>query len=212
MYHHGGDDNGTVTEVPDSLMKPFKTKNGRTVFDGSAVYPDRYVDPFDSSNISRSLNRNFFLFDYATIYREKHTSIAAPDKFAFSEADFQEFAGWLSSKTYTYSTHTERAFASLKETVVREKYYNTISKELESLGNELKHDKTADLALFKDEIKGMLEKEIVTRYYYHKGKYQYMFVHDPVIKEALSVLGNIALYNSILKGDGNYKVIGKPKG
>lgn len=212
MYHHGGDDNGTVTEVPDSLMKPFKTKNGRTVFDGSAVYPDRYVDPFDSSNISRSLNRNFFLFDYATIYREKHTSIAAPDKFTFSEADFQEFAGWLSSKTYTYSTHTERAFASLKETVVREKYYNTISKELESLGNELKHDKTADLALFKDEIKGMLEKEIVTRYYYHKGKYQYMFVHDPVIKEALSVLGNITLYNSILKGDGNYKVIGKPKG
>ena len=95
---------------------------------------------------------------------------------------------------------------------VREKYYNTISKELESLGNELKHDKTADLALFKDEIKGMLEKEVVTRYYYHKGKYQYMFVHDPVIKEALAVLGNISLYNSILKGDGNYKVIGKPKG
>ncbi len=212
MYHHGGDDNGTVTEVPDSLMKPFKTKNGRTVFDGSAVYPDRYVDPFDSSNISRSLNRNFFLFDYATIYREKHTSITEADKFSFSDADFQEFANWLSAKTYTYSTQTERAFASLKEMAVREKYYNTISKELESLGNELKHDKTADLALFKDEIKGMLEKEVVTRYYYHKGKYQYMFVHDPVIKEALAVLGNISLYNSILKGDGNYKVIGKPKG
>lgn len=212
MYHHGGDENGTVTEVPDSLMKPFKTKSGRTVFDGSAVYPDRYVDPVDSSNIARSLNRNLFLFDYATVYREKHESIPSVDKFVFTEADFSEFVAWLNNKTYTYSTQTEKAFASLKETAVREKYYNTISRELESLGNELKHDKSADLQLFKKEISSMLEKEIVTRYYFHTGKYQYMFAHDPVIKEALSVLGNVTLYTSILKGDGNYKVIGKPKG
>ena len=38
----------------------------------------------------------------------------------------------------------------------------------------------------------------------------FMFANDNVLKEALSVLGNNVLYQSILKGEGAYKVIGKP--
>jgi carboxyl-terminal processing protease len=212
VYHHGGDQGEAVTEVPDSLMKPFKTKNGRTVFDGSAVFPDRYIAPSDTSNISRSLSRNLHIFNYATVYREQHESIAPVAAFSLSDQDFNGFVNYLSDKNYTYSTQTERAFASLKETAIREKYYSTISRELDALGKELVHDKKEDLLLFKPELKTLLEKELVQRYYYQKGKYQYMFLHDPVIKDALMVLGNIPLYNSILKGDGEYKVIGKPKG
>lgn len=211
IYHHNTEEGAAVTEVADSLVKPFKTKNGRTVFDGSAVYPDRYVSLPDTSNIAKSLSRNLILFDYATQFRQKREKIDDAEKFVFSDADFKDFVSYLDSRKVDYSTQTESAFAALKKTVQREKYYAGISNELEALGKELNHDKSEDLKLFKDEIKTYLEQEIVPRYYFQKGKFLYMFKHDPVLKEALLVLGNTSLYNAILKGEGTYKVIGKPK-
>ncbi|MBK9400458.1 MAG: S41 family peptidase [Bacteroidetes bacterium] len=211
IYHHGVEDGGAVTEVPDSLMKPFKTKNGRTVFDGSAVYPDRYVAPGDTSNIARSLSRNLIIFDYATHFRQKHDSIAAADEFVFSDNDYQDFVSYINTRKFDYSTQTESAFATLKKTVQREKYYAGISNELEALGKGLNHDKAEDLKLFKAELKSLIEQEIVPRYHFQTGKFKYMFRHDQVMKEALLVLGNPTLYNAILKGEGEYNVIGKPK-
>jgi len=133
-------------------------------------------------------------------------------QFRYSDAEYADFINYVSGRSYNYSTNSERAFASLKETAQREKYYAGISNELEALGKELTHDKRADLDLFKSEIKTLIEKELVVRYYFETGKYKYMFANDPIMKEALAVLGNVSLYNSILKGEGNYKVIGKPKG
>lgn len=210
IYHHTNDNGEAVTEVPDSLVHPFKTKNGRTVYDGSAVYPDRYVKHQDTSNVAKSLARNLLIFNYATRYRHEHDSIAQAGEFSLPERDYSDFLTFLNAHKVDYTTQTERAFASLKETVQREKYYAGISSELEELGRELNHDQSEDLKLFKDEIKSLLEEEIVPRFYFQKGKFEYMFKHDPVIKEALTVLGNVGLYNSILKGEGDYKVIGKP--
>ena len=209
IYNH--DEGNAVTEVPDSLMKAFKTKNGRTVFDGSAVYPDRFLALSDTSNITKSLIGNFLIFDYASKFRHEHDSIAPIESFNFSDADFKDFENYVNAETYTYSTQTEYAFKLLKEAATREKYYASNSNEIDKLGKELNHDKAADLRLFKSEIKSFIEKELVTRYYFQTGKYKYMFKHDDAIKEALSVLGNNTLYNSILKGEGDYKLIGKPK-
>ncbi|MBL7923282.1 MAG: S41 family peptidase [Bacteroidia bacterium] len=211
IYHHRNDDGEAVTEVPDSLMQPFKTRNGRTVFDGSAVYPDRYLPPADTSNIARSLLRGFILFDYASRYRQENASIAAAETYSFSDADYARFMEYLDTRHYSYSTQTETAFSVLKETAQREKYYTGMNREIESLGKALNHDKAADLRLFKNELKAALEREIVVRYHFQTGKFKYMFRHDPVVKEALAVLGDVALYNAILKGEGEYKVIGKPK-
>jgi carboxyl-terminal processing protease len=209
IYNH--DEGNAVTEVPDSLMKAFKTKNGRTVFDGSAVYPDRFLALSDTSNITKSLIGNFIIFDFASRYRQQHGNIDSVEVFSFTDADFKDFENYLNTESYTYSTQTEYAFKLLKEAATREKYYASNSNEIDKLGKELNHDKAADLKLFKSEIKSFIEKELVTRYYFQTGKYKYMFKHDQTIKEALSVLGNATLYNSILKGEGEYKVIGKPK-
>ncbi len=209
IYNH--DEGNAVTEVPDSLMKAFKTKNGRTVFDGSAIYPDRFLALSDTSNITKSLIGNFIIFDYASRYRQQHGNIDSVDVFSFTDADFKDFENYVNTESYTYSTQTENTFKLLKEAAIREKYYASNSNEIDKLGKELNHDKAADLRLFKSEIKSFIEKELITRYYFQTGKYKYMFKHDDTIKEALAVLGNNTLYNSILKGEGEYKVIGKPK-
>lgn len=211
IYHHGEEDQGSVSEVPDSLLKPFRTKNGRTVYDGSAVFPDRYVAPGDTSNIAKSLIRNFLIFDYATQYRLKNNAIDSASLYRFSAGDYEQFMIFLRTRQYAYATQTEEAFSALKETAIREKYYSGFSQQIDALGKQLNHDKEEDLRLFRSEISAFMEREIVSRYYYQQGRFKYLFANDPVIAEALRVLGNPALYTSILKGEGEYKVIGKPR-
>ncbi|MCI7562848.1 MAG: S41 family peptidase, partial [Bacteroidales bacterium] len=49
------DENGRATKIPDSLKTAFKTKNGRTVYAGSGIEPDVYIEPVYASNIAISL-------------------------------------------------------------------------------------------------------------------------------------------------------------
>ncbi len=205
--HHFAD--GNVEELPDSIIKQFKTKGGRTVFDASAVYPDVFVPAKDTSNIGRSLVKRNIIFDYATHFRSHHATIGDAATFKLTDADYQDFLKFVDGKNYDYSTKSEQAFTELKETTERDKYYASVSTELEALGKKLHHNKNEDLITFKKEISEMLEQEIVSRYYFLKGRSQYRFQHDDVMAEALKVLSNPALYTSILKGEGQYKVIGK---
>ena len=70
--------------------------------------------------------------------------------------------------------------------------------------------KKKDLTNHHDEIKSILEGEISARYYYQKGRLENSFKNDPDVKKAADILVDQTLYSSILKGDGQYKVIGKP--
>jgi carboxyl-terminal processing protease len=210
IYTHEGGADSSFKLVSDSTIKPFKTAAGRTVYDGSAVYPDVYVPLTDTSNIGRMVYRQLLVFDYATRYRSLHPSIDSVATFHLSDADYQDFIAFTTSRTTDYKTETESAYAELKEQVIKDKYYASISKELDQLGSKLKHDQRADLLHFKDEIVPMLEQEIIRRYYYEKGSFKFMFVKDKVFLAGINTVNNVPLYTSILKGEGDYKVIGKP--
>lgn len=210
IYTHEGGAENAVKLMPDSLIKPFKTTNGRTVYDGSAVYPDVFVPLKDTSSIGRMVYRNLIVFDYATRYRKNHATIPPVESFKLSDSDYQDFVSFAASRTADFKNESEEAFAELKDQVIKDKYYASISKELDVLGNKLKRDQKEDLLHFKDEIAPMLEQEIVRRYYYEKGTYHFMFQRDSVLLTGLNTVHNVPLYNSILRGDGNYKVIGKP--
>ncbi len=204
-------EDGSVDHVPDSLMKPFNTLHQRVVYDGSGVYPDRYIEPPITANITSSLAKKLLLFDYATYYRNHHDSIPGARQFKLTDADYNDFIKFLADKDYDYSTDSEKNLEELKVIATKDKYFDNIKTEFEKLGQKLKHDKNADLIKFKPEIKLLLEKEIVARYYFQKGRYEYSFNNDPVVADAILVLNNPTLYASILKGEGEYKVIGKPK-
>lgn len=210
IYTHEGGAENAVKLMPDSLIKPFKTAGGRTVYDGSAVYPDVFVPLHDTSNIGKLVYGQLLIFDYATRYQKMHATIAPAESFHLSNADYQDFISFIMSRSTDYKTETESAFAELKDQVVKDKYYASMSKELEELGARLKHDQRSDLLHFRDEIIPMLEQEIIRRYYYEKGSYTFMFGNDKVLMAGLKTVNDIPLYNSILKGEGNYKVIGKP--
>lgn len=197
-YSHRNED-GSVGNMPDSLKRAFKTKNGRKVYDGGGVDPDIAVPTKNYSQIAQSLMSKLLIFDFATQYRYKNASIAAAKDFKISEADFEDFKKFITDKDYGYTTSTEKSLDEFKKKAEEEKYFDAVKLQYESMKKELQHDKKADIEKNKEEIKLLLEEEIAKRYYFQKAHYETAFDHDEDILEALKVLADKNKYESILK-------------
>ncbi len=208
-YTHRNSD-GSVYKVPDSLITEFKTKNGRTVFDGSGIFPDIYTDPNNYSNLAMALFTNYLFFDYANKYFREHPSISPAKSFSITEAEYNDFVKFLEGKQYDYTDKSERKLLELKQAAMKDKHFSAIKSEFTALEKRIAENKAQDLKNHHDEIKEILEGEIASRYYYQKGRLEATFKNDKEVKKAIELINNKTLYSSILNGDGAYKVIGKP--
>ena len=208
-YTHRKDD-GSVVKVADSLIHEFKTKDGRSVYDGSGIYPDVFVKQDNFANITQALVRKLMIFDYATLYRDTHATIDNPRTFNLSDADYADFVKYLDGKDYSYNTGTEKVLATLKTEATKEKQFTEIQTEYDALKAKMMASKKNDLQIHKDEIRQVLGNEIVSRYYFEKGRYETNFKYDKELAQAVKIMQDKEQVASILKGDGNYKVIGKP--
>ena len=150
------------------------------------------------------------IFDYATQYRLAHSSIPAAKTFALSDADYNDFEKYLSKKDYTYSNPSEKVLKELQLTATKDQEFPEIKTEFEALKAKLAAAKADDLQQHKVEIKQVLENEIVSRYYYDKGRYESNFKYDREVAQAVKTMQDKAMLASILKGEGSYKIIGKP--
>ncbi len=196
-YSHRNPD-GSVGHVPDSLISEFKTKNGRKVYDGGGILPDvvnkqEYMNP-----LAQFLTKNFVIFDYANRYYFEHDSIQALDNFKISKAEYNEFINYVSSRNIKYQSNTDKSLQQLIKTAKSEKYYDKIAGEIDKLQEQLKHDVHDDLIYFEDDIKRILAYEIIKRYYFRSGLYEYDSKHSSDIKLALKVFKENGKYNEIL--------------
>lgn len=191
-------EDGSATRIADSLRREFKTKNGRKVFDGAGVSPDVKVVKGDFAAITVSLIQKNHIFDYATEYAFNHPKIASAKEFQLTDAEYLEFTKWLVGKDYDYKTKVETELEDLIDNSKKEKYYDGIKDQIESLKQKIYHNKESDLQKFKSEIIEMLEGEIVTRYYLQKGGVEASFDNDEDIKAALDLFKDDARFKKIL--------------
>lgn len=196
-YTHRNPD-GSVGAVADSLKKAFKTRNGRVVYDGGGIDPDIATKQFNYSKLAESLVINQLIFDFATQYRTKHTSIDAAKDFRLTDADFADFKKFIANKTYDYQTASEKALEDFKKKAEEEKYFEAVKQQYDVLKQNLNHDKQADLEKNKAEIIRLLESEIAKRYYFQRAQYEMAAKHDDDVKEALLLFANPTKYNQLL--------------
>lgn len=201
-YSHRNPD-GSVGKVPDSLITKFHTRAGRDVYDGGGVLPDVKVEPMMMSNITYSLYSKSLIFDYATLYAQKHSSICEQEKFTVTDADYDDFTAFLADKDYDYKLESEKIVADLEKAVKRENHNNSIDAELEQLRAKLAHNKESDLQLHKDEIKLLLQEEIISRYYYQEGRAKAQIQKDSTLVRAIEVLNNPTEYHKLLSPQSN---------
>lgn len=195
-------DKGAVTEVPDSLLTYFKTKNGRPVIDGRGITPDIAIELPDFSKVTYELYRNNMLFDYATLYRLEHDSIPSARDFSLSESEYDAFANWLNQQDFTYETNAELMYNELIESTKEDRCYDEIKNDLDHLKLLLEEGKTNDLIKFKSEISELLNNEIVSRYYYQKGRIENVLASDPYLIRSKELL-NSGEYQNVLRGTAN---------
>lgn len=198
-FSHPNED-GSVGVIPDSLISEFKTKNGRTVKDGGGIKPDVEITSETLSQISAELFLRNYIFDFATQYYWSHPDIKSPDDFKFTDKDYADLRTMLINRKFSYKTETEESFNDLVKNAKKEKYYDTHKDLFEKMQNDLSHSLDKDLELFRDEITGLVEDEIVSRYFYEEGALAWAVKKDNQVDKAIEVLKNNEQYSSILKG------------
>ena len=186
-YSHR-DENGKAVKVPDSLKTAFKTKGGRTVYDGFGIEPDVEVEPEYMSNIAIALAQKFLVFDYATNYYRSHNSIAPATEFEITDEMYADFCRYLKEKGLDYNTVTERVIKQLRDVAKEERYDDAIEQQLKEMEVRLAAEKESDLVKHREEICEMLKGEILDRYYYDKGRIEGALRTDKVIQCAIKEL------------------------
>lgn len=204
------DASGNTLRFADSVMSKFNTTAGRSVYDGNGVYPDVFVDNKKPSPITASIVSKNLFFDYANAYKKKNKVIAPAATFQLSDADYAEFVASLAGKDYSYSSQTEKLLTDLRSEAEKENKLAAVKADLDDLKEKMLGAKKTDLTTYKAEIKRILETQIVSRYYYERGKVLQSFQYDKELTAAKAVLTNSTKMLAILKGEGDYKTIGSP--
>ena len=186
-------------EISDSLLRKFKTQNGRDVIDGRGIDPDLAIEKEDLSQFSALLFSKNIFFNYATQYRSNNKEIAAADKFQLSDDEYALFKTYVLNAKLNYSTAAQNALKKLKLEAEKEGTFDDLKAEYENILVKISPDPAKDLDKYRTEITEMLENEIVSRYYFQKGRTINSFEHDPAVIKAIQTAMDNNSYNAILK-------------
>lgn len=192
-YSHRNED-GSVGNVPDSLITEFKTKNGRKVYDGGGVAPDLKFESEMVSSLSIELINQFLIFDFATRFAVENPTIPSPEEFNVSDDTYKKFIAFAKENNFKYESESQNELNELVKMAQREKYYGLAEKEFEALKAKLEPNFDKDAEEFSDEVKELLKDEIISRYYYQKGAIRAALKDDKGVKKAIDELNSPTAY------------------
>ena len=191
-------DQGKTSRIPDSLTNVFYTEAGREVRDGGGVRPDIEPKSEELSTLLFYLMQDMAVFDYATEYAIKNSTIAPADTFELSDEDYDEFKRLLKSRNFSYDLISVKVLKDLKQAVEFEGFSGIVKEEIESLEKKLQTNLDHSLTHFEKEIRKIIADEIIHRYYGQKGRIIYNLREDTDIEEAFKILENEKEYRNIL--------------
>lgn len=194
-YTHRNKD-GSVGHIPDSLITAFKTRNGRTVYDGGGIMPDVKVRNDDYSQLAKQLVGDYKIFDFANWYvNTKNKPTAA---ILVNDALYKQFVAFVDTTDFDYKSKSYEVLQKLKDAIEEEKHAE--KPDLSSIEQLLKPKLATDLHLYKREITDLLEYELNRHFFYQKGGYAQAVRTDKAVKEAVSLLSDAKRYKGMLDG------------
>ncbi|MBE0668618.1 MAG: hypothetical protein IH593_13235, partial [Bacteroidales bacterium] len=196
-------EDGSVGHIPDSLIRTFKTKGGREVKDGGGIIPDKTVPTETMSRFTSELYVQNMIFDYATEYYWSHPIPSSLEGFSLTDEDIGSFHEFLERKNFSFTTDSEEALAQVVMLTKREGLYENNRTLLEKLMEGFSHNPDNDIKTQKNDVKELIESELVGRYFYDAGAVKYSLPFDKQVTEAAAVASDKGLYSSFLRVGGN---------
>lgn len=192
------DKDGKAVRTDASKYNAFKTKKGRTVYDGGGIQPDIELADTKLSSIAEVLQKNDGIFNYVTYYYYKNPNLG--DKIpTITDADFADFKAFLKREKISFDTETEVALKSTMEKAKKEQIDETITVQYNQLMAALQKSEEALLDKNQKEIKKLILDEIIKRYQYKEGLYLYYTKNNAEIAKANAILANPTEYKKILQ-------------
>ena len=184
----------------DTLGKAFHTANGRVVYEGHGIQPDVKIEPELVSTITTYLYAKNLFFKYANKFYSEHKSIKSAKDFQITDKIYDDFMQFVKDEGFTFTSKSETDIKELEKTAKIEGYLDEIQPILDQAVAKIEEEKAKDLLNNRKEIEQLLKYEIVSRYYYQKGRIIATLEDDPELKRAFEVILNQEEYNNILKG------------
>jgi carboxyl-terminal processing protease len=192
------DASGKAIRTDAKNYNAFKTKKGRTVYDGGGILPDVVLENTKTSAIAEALQKNDAIFNYATHYYYKNPGLG--DKLpSITDADLADFKAFIKKEKIAFDTETEVALKNTLEKAKKENVDDAITTEYQQLLAALEKSEETLIDKNKTEIKNLLLDEIIKRYQYKEGLYQYYIKNNFEIKKAVEIMNDKPGYNKILK-------------
>jgi carboxyl-terminal processing protease len=188
------DASGKAIKTDAKNYNAFKTRGGRTVYDGGGIQPDVELEESKKSAITDALSKNDAVFDFATQWVNKNSAYRE-----LSDADFTQFKAYLKAKNFSFDTKTEQLLKETLEQAKKDKLDGTIKPQYDQLMAAIQKAEESELDQNKTEILNQLRDELILRYQYKEGLYQYYLKSNSEIKKATQLLNSAADYNKILK-------------
>ena len=190
---------GSSKKIEDSLVKKFKTKNGRTVYDSRGVEPDIKIEPQYFSAVTQNLLVKDVIFDFVNdnINYYKKDSLF-PESFVMSDTAYSTFMRYAVNKKMDYQTESSQQLKEFVKIAKKEKYVEENEGVFKTLDSVFKVDLSKDLKKHDKEIKFFLENEFISRKHFQKGRMEASVKQDPYIEQAIGVFKNTNKYNQIL--------------
>ncbi len=164
-------------------------QKGKTLHKDTAggILPDIVMADSQKVDITYTLYIKNMFFDYATRYRLSHDTIVPEPQFEVTDEILENFCAFLDEKEFTYETETGKYFKDMIRMAEHEDLDSAVIAQLRDLEPALKPNFREAIARHKDEVKSFLGGEIISRYYYQKGKFAFMLRDDEVLKKALEL-------------------------
>ena len=198
LNYSNKDKNGKAIRTEEKNFNAFKTKKGRTVYDGGGILPDIVLENTKTSAIAEALQKNDGIFNYVTYYYYKNPTLG--DKIpTLTDANLDDFKAFLKREKIAFDTETEVALKSTLEKAKKENVDAAIATEYQQLLSALEKSEETLIDKNQKEIKNLILDEIIKRYQYKEGLYQYYIKSNFEIKKSIEVLNDKSQYNSILK-------------
>ena len=192
------DENGDPVRLDPKKYNAFKTKGGRTVYDGGGILPDIEIETAKFSPITTALLKENVLFNYATQYRYDN-KLQRWEDFSFTDKDFQGFLKYLKNNEFNFETQTELSFKKALRKAEDDGLEKQIQGNFKELMASITRAKKKKITDKKPEIIALLKAEILKQYFYSSGLYKYQVLNNPEIRAAVEILNNEGRYRKILK-------------
>jgi carboxyl-terminal processing protease len=185
--------------VADSLIREFKTRNGRKVYDGGGIMPDVSLDTQFISRFALTLYALGIIDEFGDEYMKRHHAESIDLRnFSISDEEYERFVEFVKGRDIAYTSETRQVLGQLKKALEADRFEGALAAHIEDIEKELKDDTESNLRTYRDEIVESLNGNIVLRYFYSEGAIEHSLPADKEVAAAINLLANPAEYSEIL--------------